>query len=144
MVELLEPAIESLGYELTDLECSLNRGNGLVRLFIDRDEGIALEDCELVSRQVSALLDVEDPIGGDYTLEVSSPGVDRKLVKHEHFDRFAGCAVKIRLKRLVQGRRRISGTLLRREDDNVVVQLGDSDLLIPIAEIEVARLVPEL
>jgi len=143
LIDLLEPAVEALGYELSDLECNVGRGRGLVRLFIDREEGIDLEDCERVSRQVSALMDVEDPIQADYNLEVSSPGLDRKLVKPAHFDRFAGAAVKARLKTLVQGRRRIQGELLGRKEDVVLVKSGDETYSIPMANIEVVRLVPE-
>ena len=101
VLALLEPTVEGLGYELAELECRLGRGRGMLRLFIDREEGIALEDCERVSREVAAILDVEDPIPGDYDLEVSSPGLDRKLVKPLHFDRFAGCEVKVRLRQLL-------------------------------------------
>ena len=95
LLELLEPEVEALGYELAELEVNLSHGRGLLRLFIDGPEGITLDDCAKVSHQVSGLLDVEDPIQGDYNLEVSSPGADRKLVKPEHFDRFAGQAVKL-------------------------------------------------
>lgn len=143
LINLLEPAIEALGFELSDLECNVGHGRGLVRLFIDRAEGIDVDDCELVSRQVSALLDVEDPITADYTLEVSSPGLDRKLVKPAHFDRFAGAAVKARLNELVQGRRRIQGELLGRENDIVLVRSGGETYSIPIKKIDVVRLVPE-
>jgi ribosome maturation factor RimP len=143
LFELLEPAVEALGYELADMELNVGHGRGLIRLFIDREEGITLDDCEKVSRQVSGVLDVEDPIAGDYNLEVSSPGADRKLVKPEHFDRFAGSMVKVRLKRLVDGRRRIKGQLLGRDDDQIQVRLDGKDVSVAIAEIEVARVVPD-
>ena len=87
---LLEPNIERLGYELTDLEVRLSGKGGLVRLTIDQPDGVDLDDCEKVSHAVSALLDVEDPVAGEYNLEVSSPGLDRKLTKVEHYQRFAG------------------------------------------------------
>jgi len=143
LIGLLEPAIEALGYELTDLELNIGHGRGLVRVFIDRAEGITLADCERVSHQVSGVLDVEDPIASDYNLEVSSPGADRKLVKPEHFDRFAGHTVKVRLKRLIDGRRRITGQLLGRSDDRIQVRLNGKDLSIEIEDIEVARVVPD-
>ena len=88
--ELLEPTIERLGYELSDLEVKLGGGSGVVRVFIDHPDGIGLDDCEKVSLAVSALLDVEDPVPGNYDLEVSSPGLNRKLTKVEHFQRFTG------------------------------------------------------
>lgn len=143
MIGLLEPTVEALGYELADLELSLGRGSGLVRLFIDREGGVTLDDCERVSHQVSGLLDVEDPIAGDYHLEVSSPGADRKLVKPEHFDRFAGSAVKLRLKRLVDGRRRIKGRLLGREDDTIRLRSDGQDLSIAMEDIDLARIAPD-
>jgi ribosome maturation factor RimP len=143
LIGLLEPEIEALGYELTDLELNLGHGNDLLRLFIDREAGIDLEDCEKVSHQVSGLLDVEDPIGAHYRLEVSSPGLDRKLVKPEHFDRFIGCEIKTRLKRLVDGRRRVRGQLVSREGEIVTVKAQDEVCSISLADIEVARLVPE-
>ena len=88
--KLLEPTVERLGYELIDLELRLGGRQGMVRLFIDKPDGIDLDDCERVSRAVSALLDVEDPVPVNYNLEVSSPGLDRKLTKVEHLQRFVG------------------------------------------------------
>lgn len=142
LIGLLEPAVEAMGYELADLELHVGHGNDLLRLFIDKDAGIDLEDCEKVSHQVSGVLDVEDPIAAHYRLEVSSPGLDRKLVKPEHFDRFIGCEIKTSLNRLIDGRRRIRGRLMSREGEMVVVKSADEICSIPLADIEVARLVP--
>ena len=89
LVKLIGPTVERLVYELADLEARLGGKGGMIRVFIDKPEGIGLEDCEKVSLAVSALLDVEDPAPGNYNLEVSSPGLDRKLTKVEHFQRFA-------------------------------------------------------
>ena len=143
LIGLLEPEVESLGYELAELEVNLSHGHGMVRLFIDRPEGITLDDCERVSQQVSGLLDVEDPIAGDYHLEVSSPGADRKLVKLEHFDRFAGSVIKVRLNRLVGNRRRIRGRLLGRHESSIDIRVGDETLTVDLGNVEVARLVPD-
>jgi ribosome maturation factor RimP len=146
LIEMLEPMIESLGYELFDLELQLE-GSGLVRLFVDNldpEAGIGLEDCAVVSRQVSALLDVEDPIPGDYNLEVSTPGMDRRLVKAQHFERFAGSRVKVKLKRLVEGRRNFKAKLVGCEDSNVLLLEGEVEFKIPLLEIDTARLVPDL
>jgi len=143
LLELLEPEVESLGYELAELEVNLTHGRGLIRIFIDGPEGITLDDCSKVSHQVSGLLDVEDPIQADYNLEVSSPGADRKLVKPEHFDRFAGHAVKMKLRRLVSGRRRLKGQLLGREGDVVEVKVDDKTYTINLDDIDVVRLVPD-
>ncbi len=120
---LLEPAVERLGYELTDLEVRLGGKGGLLRLTIDKPEGIDLDDCEKVSRAMSALLDVEDPVPGNYNLEVSSPGLDRKLTKVEHFQRFKGETLKVTMRFPIEGRRRFRGKLVSSDDENIVVDV---------------------
>jgi ribosome maturation factor RimP len=143
LIELLEPSVERLGYELSDLEIQLGGTSGLLRLYIDSkdDSGIGVDDCETVSRQVSALLDVEDPIPGDYNLEVSSPGLNRRLVKAEHFERFAGSWVKVKLKRLIDGRRKFKAELVGRDADNVLLKEGKTEFSIPLQDIDTARVV---
>jgi ribosome maturation factor RimP len=89
-------------------------------------------------------LDVADPIGGEYRLEVSSPGLNRRLSKQEHYERYAGSLIKVRLKRLVQGRRRLKGLLLSRDSETVFLRVGDKDISIPLDEIDTARLVPDV
>jgi len=143
LISLLEPEIESLGYELAELEVNLSHGHGILRLYIDRPEGIAVEDCARVSQQVSGLLDVEDPIAGDYNLEVSSPGADCKLVKPEHFDRFAGSMIKVRLRNLVDNRRRVRGQLLGRQEGMIDIRAGEETISVDLGDIDVARLVPD-
>lgn len=160
MVALLEPAVEALGYELVDLELNLSGGRSFLRLFIDRlgaveqtpggeavdgivGDGIRLEDCETVSRRVSAVLEVDDPLRRDYALEVSSPGLDRKLIKPAHFDRFAGRAVEGRFQEMKDGRRRFAGTLVGRSGTNVTIRVESTDLMVPIGDLEVIRLKPE-
>jgi ribosome maturation factor RimP len=140
--QLLEPAIERLGYELVDLEVRLGSGNGLVRVYIDKPEGIDLDDCEKVSLAVSALLDVEDPVPGNYNLEVSSPGLDRKLTKPEHFQRFEGETVKVQMRFPIEGRRRFRGTLVSSDDENIVVEVDGESHSLPLKTIDTARLVP--
>lgn len=142
--DLLEPAAARLGFEIADLELHVSRGRGLLRVFIDGPSGVTVDDCEAVSRQVSAVLDVADPIAGTYSLEVSSPGLDRRLARPGHFDRFAGSEVQIRLRRLLDGRRKVRGTLLRRDGDAIEVRSEGAVLRIPLAEVDVARLVPDL
>jgi ribosome maturation factor RimP len=142
LIEMLETTVERLGFELTDLEL-LDGEHGLLRLYIDSEAGISLEDCEAVSRQVSAMLDVEDPIAGDYSLEVSSPGLNRRLVKAAHFERFAGENVKVKLKRLFEGRRNFKAKLVGYVEPNVILQEGKSKFLIPLQEIDTARVVPK-
>lgn len=143
LVELLEPSIEGLGFELADLDYHPGR-RGLLRVFIDAANGVTLDDCEAVSRQVSSVLDVADPIKGEYSLEVSSPGLDRRLVKPAHFDRFAGAEVQLKLRRMVEGRRRIKGTLLAREGESISVRSEEAVFNVPLADVEMARLVPDL
>jgi ribosome maturation factor RimP len=142
LAKLLEPAIERLGYELADLEVRLGGKGGLVRVFIDKPEGIDLDDCEKVSRAVSALLDVEDPVPGNYNLEVSSPGLDRKLTKVEHFQRFEGEIVKVQMRFPIEGRRRFRGTLVSSDDENIVVDVDGESHSLPLKTIDTARLVP--
>lgn len=144
LARLLEPTIERMGYELTDLEMKIGGRDGLVRIFIDRPEGIGLDDCEAVSRQVSALLDVEDPVPGHYVLEVSSPGLDRKLTKPAHFRRFIGDDVRVRMRFPVAGRRKFRGKLLAANDETIEVEVDGEPHRLPMATIDVARLVPTL
>jgi ribosome maturation factor RimP len=144
LMALVEPVVNAMGYELSDLELRLGRGRGLLRLFIDSEQGVNLADCEAVSRQVSGVLDVEDPIAGEYSLEVSSPGLDRRLVKPGHFDRFAGSEIHLRLRRLIDGRRRVQGVLAGRDGEVITVQAAEGEFRLPLAEIESARLVPDL
>ena len=144
LIKLLEPTIERLGYELTDLELKLGGRDGLLRIFIDKDEGIDIEDCEAVSRQVSAILDVEDPLPGHYTLEVSSPGLDRTLTKPAHFQRFMGEDVKVKLRFPLDGRRNFRGELKAANDEQIEVEVDGQSFSLPLATIESARLVPTL
>ena len=141
--ELLQPSIERLGYELADLEVRLGGRSGVVRVFIDHPDGIGLDDCEKVSRAISALLDVEDPLPGRYDLEVSSPGLDRKLTKIEHFQRFTGEVVKVQTRFPIQGRRRFRGRLVASNDSNIVVEVDGETHELPLATIQTARLVPQ-
>lgn len=141
--KMLEPTVERLGYELADLEVRLGNKGGLVRVTIDKPEGIDLDDCEKVSHAVSALLDVEDPMAGEYNLEVSSPGLDRKLTKVEHFQRFEGETVKITMRFPIEGRRRFRGKLLASDDKNIVVEVDGESHSLPLATLDTARLVPD-
>ncbi|MCH8278982.1 MAG: ribosome maturation factor RimP [Proteobacteria bacterium] len=131
-----------MGYELADLEVRLGGDGGLVRVFIDKPDGIDLHDCEKVSLAVSALLDVEDPVPGKYDLEVSSPGLDRKLTKIEHFQRFMGEIVKVQMRFPIAGRRRFRGKLVSLDDENIVVEVDGEAYSLALATIDTARLVP--
>lgn len=145
LTRLIEPAIEGLGYELADLEMRVGNRDGFIRVFIDRvPDGIGLEDCEAVSRQISALLDVEDLIPGRYSLEVSSPGLDRRLTKVEHYQRFMGENVHIKLRFPLDGRRNFHGKLKSVDKDDIEVEVDRELHRLPMATIESARLVPTL
>lgn len=144
LVGLLEPLVESLGYELVLLEFNAHKGSALVRLFIDAPGGITLGDCEKVSREVEGTLDVADPIPQNYRLEVSSPGLDRPLVKPEHFERFAGKVVRVQLTAPQGGRRKFQGVLRGLREDGVVVETADAGTVeLALGNIERARLVPD-
>ena len=142
LIKLIEPTIEQLGYELSDLELKLGGQYGVIRVFIDKPDGVDLTDCEAVSRQLSALLDVEDPLPGRYTLEVSSPGLDRKLTKPEHFRRFTGETIRVKLRFPVAGRRNFRGALRAADDENIEVEVDGESHSLQIATIESARLIP--
>ncbi len=140
---LLEPAVSRLGYELVGVEYHGGR-RALLRVYIDREGGVSVEDCQRVSRQVSGLLDVEDPIPGPYTLEVSSPGLDRPLFREADFRRFAGRVVRIRTDVPLEGRRNFRGVLRGLRGGEVLVEVDGIELALPVERIEQARLVPEL
>ena len=141
LLELLEPVVRMLGYELVDLDVRFGR-NGLLRLYIDKEPNVTLADCELVSGQISAFLDVEDPLPGSYVLEVSSPGFDRRLRTAEHFRRFRDEQVRIELVRPRDGRRRLKGRIGAVAEDTVTVEVDGVDWHVDFDEIGTARLVP--
>ena len=141
---MLEPGVRALGFELVEVEYTgAGGGQNVLRVYIDSPKGITVDDCARVSRQVSAILDVEDPIAEAYVLEVSSPGLDRPLTRREDFERHAGETVKVRMNEAVQGRRNFKGTLVGLEGDAVVVVVDNERFILPIARIERARLVPQ-
>ena len=144
LIQLLGPVIERQGYELADLELKVGSRDGVLRIFIDKPGGVGLEDCELISRQVSALLDVEDPLPGRYSLEVSSPGLDRKLTKPAHYQRVVGEEVKVETRFPVLGRRRFRGVLQAADEKSIVVVVDREPYELQIDGIETARLVPRI
>jgi ribosome maturation factor RimP len=142
LIELLEPPVAALGFEIADIDAHLGR-RGLLRVFIDREGGVTLDDCERVSEQLGAWLDVEDPLPGSYVLEVSSPGFDRRVRKLEHFARFAGELAKIELKDARNGRRRLSGRLKGTEGAEILVEVDGEVWRLDLNDIAVARLAPQ-
>lgn len=119
--------------------------HSLLRVYIDRAEGVSVDDCSAVSYQVSGLLDVEDPIPGNYTLEVSSPGLDRPLFQAHDFERFAGQDVKIRMRFPIEGQRNFRGLLQGLQEQQVVIEEQDGKRVhLPLDQVEQARLIPDL
>jgi ribosome maturation factor RimP len=141
LYELIEPVVRGLGYELVGIEYNPGRGRGLLRVYIDQEEGITVDDCERVSHQLSGLLDVEDPIPGNYTLEVSSPGLDRPLFTKEHFERFRDNRAKIRMEHPIEGRSQFTGLLKGVQGDFVLLEVEDQCVALPLESIAKARLV---
>jgi ribosome maturation factor RimP len=151
IAKLLTPTIASLGVELLGAEYLPAPGSALLRLYIDVPEAAAgeearavtIEDCEAVSREVSAQLDVEDPISGNYTLEVSSPGVDRPLFSPAQFTRFLGERAKVGLKLPQDGRRRLQGTIAAVDGDRITFDLDGTPFEVGFDNIDKARLMPD-
>ncbi len=156
---MLAPTVASLGVELLGIEYLPAPGSALVRLYIDvpaaelgdasgvDDDGlprsVSIDDCQAVSREVSAQLDVEDPIAGNYTLEVSSPGLDRPLFTLQHYTRFLGETAKVTLRLPQDGRRRLTGVITRVDEDGVLFRVEDTEFLVAADNIDKARLVPD-
>jgi ribosome maturation factor RimP len=142
--EIADRVAAAEGLELVDVELVGRGRNAVLRIFLDKPGGIAIRDCEQVSRQVGAILDVEDLISSRYTLEVSSPGLDRKLVKPADYERFAGKQVKLVLKEPQEGRRRFRGLLRGIRDGKVELQEENGGIIgIEYEEIQKANLVVE-
>jgi ribosome maturation factor RimP len=150
LTELVDPVCADCGYELVDVQFTQSPQGPVVRVFIDypegSDKGISFEECESISRELSALFDVEDPIESAYRLEVSSPGLDRPLRKPEHFRRFVGEEAKISLRHGVDGRRNFRGRVLGVEsegnDSIVTVEVDGTEYRLPLADLATANLVP--
>ena len=144
LTEMLEPAVTACGFELWGVEFFQQGRHSVLRLFIDteREAGVSVEDCSAVSHQVSGVLDVEDPIAGEYTLEVSSPGWDRGLFKPSQYARFIGEEVNLRLNAPLQGRRRFKGVIQAADDTQVSLQVDGEVVQIPFAGIDKANVVP--
>src|ERR1700736_4785568 len=140
LIALIEPVLTRLGYELVELEYAAGRSQAVVRLGIDKPGGITVEDCERVSREVAALLDVDDPVPTAYTLEVSSPGFDRVLRTAAHFERFVGSRVFVELKAPRAGRRRYTGMLQAVKATGIELEVDKQKVEVPFEEIGKARL----
>lgn len=143
LIELIEPVIQGMGYECVGIEYNPHPKHGLLRIYIDSESGVIVDDCSKVSHQISGILDVEDPIQGNYQLEVSSPGMDRPLFKIEQFEQFIGKVAKISLFRTIDNRRKLTGLISAVENDIIRLQEGNKIYEIPFQAMSKARLVPD-
>ena len=148
--DLFEPVVNGMGFDLIEIEHFPNPKHGVLRLYIDKPEGsedaakgVVIEDCSAVSRQISALIDVEDPISGKFNLEVSSPGLDRPLRRLQDFKRFTGALVKLKTVMPMDGQRNFKGRLLEASEETVVIETDKEEISLPMSAIEKARIVPE-
>lgn len=156
--DIIRPVVEGLGLECWGIDFLSQGKHSMLRIYIEskdagtltvgedgkeRESGVELADCEKVSRQLGAVLDVEDPIVGDYTLEVSSPGLDRALYVLAHYERFKGHHVALKLRMPFEGRRKFNGVLKGVEGNDVIVQVDQEEFLFPVEGIEKANIVPQ-
>ena len=144
LIELLEPVVLALGYRMLGIEYSKQKDGSLLRLYIDHESGITLDDCTRVNHQVIGVLDVYDPIKERYRLEISSPGLDRPLFTLEQFKRYLGQEVKMKFREKLDGRRKIKGVIKAVEEKTVIVSEDGVDYLVPADVIDLAHLVPKI
>jgi ribosome maturation factor RimP len=144
LTDMLEPTVEALGFELWGVEYLSQGRHSVLRIYIEGENGITVDDCAAVSEQVGSVLDVEDPITGEYTLEVSSPGMDRLLFKLDQYPGYVGEMVELRLRSAFEGRRRYKGVLQGIEGDDVVLRVDNHEYLLPHGAIEKARIQPRV
>ncbi len=138
--EMLRPTVEALGFELWGIEYLSQGRHSVLCIYIESDKGITVDDCASVSHQIGSLLDVEGSITGEYTLEVSSPGMDRLLFKLEHYPAYIGEEIELRLRSPFDGRRKFKGLLKGLEGDDIVVQVDNHEYLLPYDAVEKARI----
>ena len=141
--ELLAPVVESMGYTFWGLEYLSQGKDTVLRVFIDHKNGINVDDCASVSRQISSVMDVEDPITQIYNLEVSSPGMDRPIFTLEQYTLLAGNIIDVRLRMAFDGRRKFKGQLIGVEQEDIVLRVDDNEYLLPVELIEKANVVPQ-
>lgn len=144
LTTMLLPAVEACGFELWGLEFFPQARRSVLRIYIDSPEGVTVEGCSKVSHQVSGILDVEDPIAGEYMLEVSSPGWDRPLFMLAHYQRFVGSEVSLRLVAPINARRRFKGIITAVVDNVIELLVEDQAIKIPFSQIDKANLVPSV
>jgi len=143
LTEMLAPSVEDLGYELVGIEYVRAGKHSTLRIYIDQEEGILVDDCAAVSRQVSAIMDVEDPITNEYTLEVSSPGMERPLFNAAQYAAFVGEEVKIQLRMPIQNRRRWKGVISNVDGEIVSISVEGKEERFALSNIQKANIVPK-
>ncbi|MCP3687020.1 MAG: ribosome maturation factor RimP [Gammaproteobacteria bacterium] len=142
LTELFAPVVESMGYELVGVEFSGGSGHGTLRVYIDHEDGVNLDDCASISHQISAILDVEEQVQQAYNLEISSPGLDRPLFKLEDYQRFSGQVAKIKMAIALDGRRNFKGVLQAVVEPNLIeIEVDGEVYQLPLADIGKANLV---
>ena len=142
VAQLALPFVQEAGCSLWDVEYVKEAGSWFLRIYIDKEEGVSIQDCEAVSRPLSDALDEADPIQGSYVLEVSSAGADRVLKKEEHFQQFVGTEVEVRLYRPRDGKKEFVGDLVSWEDGNVTLTMAGEQVLFEKKEVAQVRLYP--
>lgn len=139
---MLEPVVTGMGFLFWGLEYTPRGKHSLLRVYIDHEDGITVDHCADISRQISAVMDVEDPITHNYTLEVSSPGMDRPLFSLDQFAAYIGEWLDVRLRAPFEGRRKFKGVLTAIEDQDICVTIDGTDYLLPVESIEKANVIP--
>lgn len=138
---LFAPIVQGLGFDLWGVQLRSSENHAHVKIFIDHDDGITVENCSDVSHQISGIMDVEDPISVAYTLEVSSPGLDRLLMKREHFEKYVGMEIKVRLGWAVQERRNFLGILTKLDEENIIMTVDGELVEFPLNAVKRANLI---
>jgi len=139
--ELFAPIVQGLGFELWGVQLRTSENHAHLKIFIDHDDGISVDNCSNVSHQLSGILDVEDPISVGYTLEVSSPGLDRPLIKRAHFEKYLGKEIKVRLGWVVKERRNFLGTLTKLDEEDITMMVDDELIEFPFNAVKRANLI---
>lgn len=142
LTELLKPAAEALGYEFLGVEFVGQGVHSVLRIYIDHEDGITVDDCTKVSHQASGILEVEDPINTQYTLEVSSPGMDRPLFTLAHFEKVVGQEISMRCHLGVNGRRKFKGVLSQVDENQLVIIVDNQDYTVDFQDVDKANVVP--
>lgn len=143
LAEMLTPSVEDLGYELVGIEYIRAGKHSTLRVYIDQESGILVDDCAVVSKQISAIMDVEDPITNEYTLEVSSPGLERPLFSATHYLEFVGSEVKVQLRMPIQNRRKWKGIIASVDGEIICVNVNGTEERFALSNIQKANIVPK-